>query len=66
MNYTYIFIGFEIFVNSSSHSNHNYEVNEQQFKKDLKNIFLIVGIQNQPIVFIIDKVDVIEEGNTIK
>jgi hypothetical protein len=38
-------------------------MNEQKFKNDLKNIFLKVGIQNQPIVFIID--NVIEEGNKI-
>jgi len=38
-------------------------MNEQKFKQDLKNIFLNVGIKNQPTVFIVDKVDVIEEGN---
>jgi len=38
-------------------------MNEQKFKHDLKNIFLKVGIKNQPTVFIVDKVDVIEEGN---
>jgi len=38
-------------------------MNELKFKQDLKNIFLNVGVKNQPTVFIADKVDVIEEGN---
>lgn len=59
----YIFLGYEILINNSFHSKHNFKMNEQKFKNDLKNIFLKVGIKNQPTVFIVDKVDVIEEGN---
>lgn len=59
-----IFLGYEIFINTSLYSNQDIKINEQKFINDLKNIFLKVGIQNQPIVFIIDKVDSIEEGTT--
>lgn len=53
-----IFSGYEIFINNSFYSNHN----EQKFKDKLKNIFLKVGIENEPVIFIIDKVEAIEEG----
>lgn len=37
-------------------------MNKKKFKDNLKNILSKVGIENQPIVFIIDKVDIAEEG----
>lgn len=38
-------------------------MNKQKFNDNLKNVFSKVGIENQPVVFIIDKVDIIEEGS---
>jgi len=46
--------------------NHELKINDQKFINDLKNILTKVGIKNQPIVFIIDKVDAIEEGKNIQ
>lgn len=51
-----------MFVNNTSHSNQSLKVNEEKFKNNLREIFFKVGIKNEPIVFIIDKVDAIEEG----
>lgn len=49
-------------MNSSFHSDRDFKANEQKFMDDLKNIFSKVGIKNQPVVFIIDKVNVVDEG----
>lgn len=66
LNYTikiiFICLGYEICINNLFHSNQYVKTNDQKFKDNLKNIFLKVGIENRPIVLIIDKVDFIEEG----
>lgn len=46
--------------------NHELKIKDQKFTNDLKNILTKVGMKNQPIVFIIDKVDTIEEGRNIQ
>ncbi|VVC32081.1 Dynein heavy chain, domain-2,Dynein heavy chain domain,Dynein heavy chain, domain-1,Dynein heavy chain, P- [Cinara cedri] len=53
--------GFEVRINSSFYTNHNVGMNKQNFEDNLKNVLSKVGVENQPVVFIIDKVDIIEE-----
>lgn len=59
-------LGYEVFINTSLGSNHGLKTNDQKFINDLKIIFTKVGIKNQPVIFIIDQVDAIEEGSKIQ
>lgn len=59
------FPGYEICMNTLFGSNCESKINKQKFIIDIKNIFFKVGIKNRPVVFIIDKVDAIEDEGIV-
>lgn len=59
------FLGYEICMNTLFGSNCESKINKQKFINDIKNIFLKVGIKNRPVVFIVDKVDAIEDEGIV-
>lgn len=49
-------------MSSSFRRDRDSKADGQTFKDDLKSIFSEAGVENRPVVFIVDKVNAVDEG----